>query len=147
MSFRGSHHTRIDEKGRLKMPADFKRLVDEANGSSFYITSRDGERAEIYPIKAWEAIEAKLELLGTAHPGRRKFLDVTNFYGQMAEMDSQGRLLLPQVLREAAGLTEEVVVLGQIAYLEVANKPRFVKKLEVEPMTAEDWASLAEVKV
>ena len=46
--FRGNHPARVDEKGRLKMPADFKRRVDETYGNQFYVTSKDGRRAEIY---------------------------------------------------------------------------------------------------
>ncbi len=147
--FRGNHPTRVDEKGRLKLPADFKRMVDEKYGekTQFYITSKDGKRAEIYPLKEWEAIEAKLAGMGSMHPAKKKFLDVTNYYGQMAEMDTQGRLLLPQVLREAAKLLEDVVVLGSQTYLEVANRPQFTAKLEAEPLTDIDQAALAELGI
>jgi MraZ protein len=145
--FRGNHPTRIDEKGRLKMPADFKRRVDEVYGPMFYITSKDGQRAEIYPLKEWEAIEAKLAQLGSMNTAKKKFLDATNYYGQMTEMDSQGRLLLPQVLREAAGLTEDVVVLGSQTFLEVANRPKFTAKLEAEPMTEAEQAALAAIGI
>ena len=144
--FRGNHPTRIDEKGRLKMPADFKRRIDEVYGPMFYITSKDGERAEIYPLKEWEAVEAKLATLGSMNSAKKKFLDATNYYGQMTEMDSQGRLLLPQVLREAAGLTDEVVVLGSQTFLEVANRPKFTAKL-AEPMTEAEQAVLAELGI
>ena len=41
--FRGNHPTRVDEKGRLKLPAEFKRRVDELYGPQFYITSKDGQ--------------------------------------------------------------------------------------------------------
>ena len=61
--FRGNHPTRVDEKGRLKLPAEFKHLVDERYGTQFYITSKDGRRAEIYPLPEGEKIEAKLALL------------------------------------------------------------------------------------
>ena len=98
--FRGNHPTRVDEKGRLKLPAEFKRRVDELYGPQFFITSKDGRRAEIWPLKEWEKIEAQLARLSPMDPVRKKFLDVTNYYGQMVEMDAQGRLLLPQLLRE-----------------------------------------------
>ncbi len=114
----------------MKMPADFKRVVDEKHGPRFYITSQDGERAEIYPLKVWEEIEEKLLTLGATSPVRKRFLDRTNFYGQEVEMDTQGRLLLPQVLREKAMLKDEVVVLGMTNFLQVANKPQFEERLE-----------------
>ena len=58
--FRGNHPTRVDEKCRLKLPAEFKRRVDEMYGPLFYITSMDGKRAQLYPMKEWEAIESKI---------------------------------------------------------------------------------------
>jgi MraZ protein len=57
--FRGNHPTRVDEKGRLKLPAEFKRLVDERYGTQFYITSKDGRRAEIYPLSEWQKIRRR----------------------------------------------------------------------------------------
>jgi len=127
--FRGNHPTRIDEKGRLKLPADFKREVDDLYGPQFYITSLDGKRAKLYPLKSWEALEASLQKMSPMDPVRKKFLDVTNFYGQMAEMDAQGRLLIPQLIRDSATVKGEVNVLGSQDHLEVVNAELF--KVEV----------------
>ncbi len=77
------------------------------------MTSRDGRRAEIYPLPEWEKIEARLAEIPSMNPAKKKFLDVTNYYGQMTEMDAQGRMLLPQLLRDSAKVTAEVVVLGR----------------------------------
>ena len=123
--FRGNHPTRVDEKGRLKLPAEFKRRVDELYGPQFYITSMDGKRAQVYPLKEWEQIETSLAKMSPMDPVRKKFQDVTNFYGQMAEMDAQGRLLIPQKLRELAKVTGDVNVLGSQTLLEVVNAELF----------------------
>lgn len=143
--FRGNHPARVDEKGRLKVPADFKKRVDEIYGPQFFITSKDGKRAEVYPLKEWEAIEAKLAQIPSMNPAKKKFLDVTNYYGQMAEMDAQGRLLIPQLLRETAKVMGEVVVLGTQTFLEVVNHDMFKAELEVAPLTEEDQAALADL--
>ena len=143
--FRGNHPTRVDEKGRLKLPADFKRRVDELYGPQFYITSKDGKRAEIYPLKEWEAIEAKLAGIPSMNPAKKKFLDVTNYYGQMSEMDAQGRLLLPQLLRESAKVVGDVVVLGSQTMLEVVNHDAFKAELEAQPLSETDMAALADL--
>jgi len=119
--FRGNHQTRVDDKFRLKLPAEFKRRVDEVYGPVFYITSLDGKRAQMYPMKEWEAIESKIVQLEPTDPEREDFLNVTSYYGQTIEMDSQGRLLLPQVIRQQAQLTGEVNVLGMQTILEVTN--------------------------
>ena len=141
--FRGNHPTRVDEKGRLKLPAEFKHLVDERYGTQFYITSKDGRRAEIYPLPEWEKIEAKLALIPNLNPAKKKFLDRVNYYGQMTDIDAQGRVLLPQILRETAKLSGDVVVFGVQTYLEVENHDEFKRRMEAEPLTADDLQSLA----
>src|ERR1035438_1490679 len=90
--FRGNHPTRVDEKGRLKVPAEFKRVIDEKYGTQFYITSLDGKVAQLYPFEEWERIEQKLAGLSNFNPTKKKFLDRVNYYGQQVEMDGQGRL-------------------------------------------------------
>jgi len=117
--FRGNHPTRVDEKGRLKVPADFKRVIDEKYSAKFYITSMDGKVAQIYPFEEWEQIEAKLNGLSNFNASKKKFLTVTNYYGQTVEMDAQGRLLIPQLLRESAALKADVAVMGYLNHLEV----------------------------
>ena len=141
--FRGNHPTRVDEKGRLKVPADFKRLLDEQYGKFFYITSKDGRSAEIYPLTEWQKIEEKLALIPSLNPAKKKFLDRVNYYGQMTDIDAQGRVLLPQILRETAKLAGDVVVFGVQTYLEVENHDEFKRRMEAEPLTADDLQSLS----
>jgi len=143
--FRGNHPTRVDDKGRLKLPAEYKRRADEVYGPQFFITSRDGKRAEIYPLKEWEKVEAGLAKIPDFNPQKRKLLDIVNYYGQMAEMDAQGRVLIPQLLRELAKVTGDVVVLGKQTFLEVANHEEFKRQLEASPLTAEDEKALADL--
>ncbi len=141
--FRGNHPTRVDEKGRLKLPAEFKRLVDERYGTQFYITSKDGRSAEIYPLQEWQKIEEKLAQIPSLNAAKKKFLNRVNYYGQMSEMDAQGRVLLPQILRETAKLGGDVVVFGVQTYLEVANHDEFKQAMDTDPLTAEDQQALA----
>ena len=122
--FRGNHPTRVDEKGRLKVPAEFKRVIDEKYGQQFYITSLDGKVAQLYPFEEWERIEQKLAGLSTFNPTKKKFLDRVNYWGQKVEMDGQGRLLMPQLLRESAQIKGEVAVPDNLTYLEVRNLER-----------------------
>ena len=65
--FRGNCPTRLDEKGRLKIPADFKHEIDRAYDSQFYLTSRDKKVIELYPLKEWEQIEDRLAKLPTSN--------------------------------------------------------------------------------
>jgi MraZ protein len=145
--FRGNHPTRVDEKGRLKVPAEFKRVVDEKYGTQFYITSLDGKVAQIYPFEEWERIEQKLAALSTFNPTKKKFLSRVNYYGQQVEMDGQGRVLIPQLLRESAQIRGEVAVLGNLTYLEVRNMEAFRKEIEEESVTPEDEKTLDELGI
>jgi MraZ protein len=143
--FRGNHPARVDDKGRLKLPAEFKRVVEQSYGTQFYITSKDGRTAEIYPMQEWERIEEKLAAIANMNPAKRKFMDRVNYFGQTSEMDAQGRVLLPQILREQAKAVGDVVVFGQQTYLEVANRDEFVLHMEANPLTAEDEKALADL--
>ena len=140
--FRGSHLTRLDEKGRLKMPAEYKRLADEKYGSKFYITSWDGKSANVYPIQEWETIERKLIGLPTFNASKQRLLKLSSYYGQEAEFDNQGRLLLPSVLRESAELKGEVSVAGRLNYLEVQNAAALRDEVQ-QPLTDEEKQILA----
>src|SRR6476660_8430792 len=135
--FRGNHPTRVDEKGRLKVPAEFKRVIDEKYGTQFYITSLDGKVAQVYPFEEWERIEQKLSALPTFNPTKKKFLSRVNYYGQVVEMDGQGRLLIPQLLRENAAIKGEVAVLGNLTYLEMRNLQALQTEIETEQFTTE----------
>jgi MraZ protein len=144
--FRGNHPTRVDEKGRLKVPAEFKRVIDEKYGAQFYITSLDGKSAQIYPFEEWERIEQKLAGLSSFNPTKKKFLTHTNYWGQAVELDNQGRLLLPQLLREAAQLKGEVAVMGYLSRLEVHSMEQVKREVE-EPFTPDDEKSLDELGI
>jgi len=145
--FRGNHPTRVDDKGRLKVPAEFKRVIDEKYGTQFYITSLDGKVAQIYPFEEWERIEQKLANLSTFNPAKKKFLTRVNYWGQQVEMDGQGRLLIPQLLREKAVIKGEVAVLGNLTYLEVRNLPTLQTEIETESFTADDEKTLDDLGI
>jgi MraZ protein len=140
--FRGNHPTRVDEKGRLKVPAEFKRVIDEKYGQQFYITSLDGDVAQVYPFEEWERIEQKLAGLSTFNPTKKKFLSKVNYWGQAVEMDGQGRLLIPQLLRDSAQIKGEVAVSGYQTYLEVRNMDAYRRKMQDEKFTPDDEKTL-----
>jgi MraZ protein len=141
MKLRGNCPAKVDEKGRLKIPSVFLDELKEY-GNQFYITSTTGETARIYPMKVWSEIEDKLAQKPSADVAKRKFLMRTSYFGQAAELDGQGRLLLPAVLRETAQTMGEVDVFGALNYLEVMNHTRVLDKLKNEPYTDADDTAL-----
>ncbi len=145
--FRGNHPTRVDEKGRLKVPAEFKRLIDEKYGTQFYITSLDGKVAQVYPFEEWQRIEEKLAKLSNFNPTKKKFLNRTNYYGQLVEIDGQGRVLIPALLRDSARIQGEVAVVGNLTYLEVQSIEVYKKDIEENPFTQDDEKTLDELGI
>jgi MraZ protein len=144
---RGNYTARMDSKGRLKVPTPFRRLVEEQHGKEVYVTSLTGESVRIYPLPEWEAIEQRLSLLPTMDPARRKFLDRTNYYGQQATIDAQGRVLIHPLLRRSAEVIGDVAVLGYLTYLEVWELERFQQRLLADPYTEEDEAAIARLGI
>lgn len=142
--FRGSAPAKIDDKGRLKIPTDFRRLLEERYGPDLFITSVRGDAARIYPLAVWEERESRLLSMPSTDPVREHFLERVNYFGQQVRVDGQGRTLIPQILREAAQINGDVVVSGRLDHLVVWNRERFTSKLEERPFTDDDFRVLTE---
>jgi MraZ protein len=141
---RGHHPARIDDKGRLKIPAAFLGELAESS-RDFFVTSIKGDFVRIYPMPAWLEIEKRLAAMPQAHPARQRFLERVNFFGQVAQVDSQGRILIPQILRKMASMEGDVAVLGQQNHVAVWNSKRLEEKLfDQEPFSEDDAKQLAE---
>jgi MraZ protein len=143
-ALRGNAPAKIDDKGRLKVPNGFRVLIQEAHGRDVFVTSLTGDSVRIYPMPVWQAIEQKLAAMPSTHPARLRFLDRVNYYGQVGDIDVQGRVLIPTRLRDSASMNGEVDVFGQYDYLEVWNHERFLAKLQREPFTDDDARALSE---
>lgn len=153
LRLRGNSPATVDEKGRLKLPTAFKADLESfARGEGggvlrHYLTSLDGRSARLYPLPVWEAIEARLAGLPSTNPAKRRFLEVTAYYGTEVEPDAQGRFVIPPILREAAQLTGEVAILGQMDHLALWNRGGFERRLAAEPLGTDDLAQLSELGI
>jgi MraZ protein len=141
---RGNYAAKIDDKGRLKIPNAFRALIEETHGTELFVTSLTGEYVRIYPLPIWTTHEEKLARTPSTHPARLKYFDRVNYFGQTAEIDAQGRVVIHARLRDSAGMAGEVDVFGHYEYLEVWNHERFIAKLQRDPYTDEDAKALAE---
>ena len=142
--FRGNAPARIDDKGLLKVPNAFKSLLESKYGRDLFLTSLTGEYVRIYPMPLWLEIEEKLGQMPSTHPSRLRFLDRVNYFGQVGELDAQGRVLIPLRLRDAATIDGDVDVLGQIKCLDVWNHERFLTRLQRDAYTDDDARALSE---
>ena len=153
LRLRGNSPATVDDKGRVKLPTSFKADLDafahhEGRGtSSYYLTSLDGRNARFYPLAVWEEIETRLDKLPSASPLKKKFLEATSYFGSEVEPDAQGRFVIAPILRERARLVGEVAILGQLDHLAIWNRADFEQRLEVEPLSSDDMAQLAELGI
>ena len=144
---RGNSPATIDEKGRLKIPSSFRAHIEESWGSDFYVTSLSGESVLIYPLPVWQEIEERLAKLPSLNPTKKKFLDRTNYFGQVTASDKSGRILIPTLLRESAQMTGEVAVLGYLDHLDVWNQKRFLGRIKEQDFTEEDHDTLSKLGI
>ncbi len=144
---RGNLPAKVDAKGRLKIPASFRKAIEENFGTRLFITSISGESVKIYPLPVWEEIEERLAAPPTMKPEKVKFLERANYWGQEAEMDRQGRVLIHQRLRERAKINGDVAVMGNIRHIEVWNHDDFVRRMESAPFTDDDAEALSNLGI
>ena len=140
---RGNLPAKIDDKNRLKVPTAFRALIEREYGRDLFVTSLTGESVRVYPMPVWLDIERRLGEMASTEPARVRFLARINYFGQATELDNQGRVIVQPRLRESAGMSGEVDVLGQFNYLEVWNHERFIEKLTRDPFTDDDARALA----
>ncbi|PYQ32014.1 MAG: division/cell wall cluster transcriptional repressor MraZ [Acidobacteria bacterium] len=138
----GHSPAKIDEKGRLKVPSSFRKIIEERYGADCFITSTDGEHALVYPLPVWFDFQSRLAKVPSTSQARRRLMERVNYFGQVSTLDAQGRVLVPAVLRDVAGITEDVVVLGSQDHLIVWNEERMKKRLTAAPLTEEDFKEL-----
>jgi MraZ protein len=91
----------------------------------------------------WQTLEEKLASLPAIHRAKQKFLERVNYFGQGASLDNQGRVLIPQILRDAAQLPPDVVVTGNIDHLVVSDRGALAARLAGEDFTPEDYDELS----
>jgi len=142
---RGNSPAKIDDRGRLKIPNGFRAFIEDEHGRELFVTSVHGDSVRIYPMAVWAEVEKKLALIPSAHPSRLRFLDRVNFYGQVSDIDAQGRVVIPARLRESASMVGDVDVFGRMNYLEVWNHERFVAKMQRDPFTDDDARALSDL--
>jgi MraZ protein len=144
--FSGNPKTKLDERGRLKLPAEFKAFVERKYGrgfNAFYITSMDGESAEIYPLPEWLERQKKVFAMPQSNPARKMLLTRYNLYGDRADMDPQGRMQIPDELRRKADLSGEVKVSGEGNLLRVTSLKSLRESVDGSVLTPEMLDSLS----
>ena len=144
---RGSSLAKLDEKGRLKLPASFRAVLEPKFGPDYFVTSLRGDSVRIYPMDVWLRVEERLARASSLNPSVMRFKNAVNYFGQSSPMDTQGRILVHPLLRERADVRGEVVVLGQQDFLEVWNRTVFEERLHADPLTDADFGALSDLGI
>lgn len=142
---RGSAIARLDGKGRVKIPAQFRQVIESKYGSDLYITSLDGTFVRIYPLPEWLEVEQKMKAQPSLQPALMRFKEAVTYFGTVATMDKQGRVLIPSQLRERSKLEEEISILGQLTYLDLWNRKTLDDRIASRILTDEDFKVLADL--
>jgi MraZ protein len=144
-NLRGSFQATIDDKGRLKLPARLKTQLAEWYGGQVFVTSLTPHELRVYPLAIWEELERRFLARPSMDPLVQRLLEHAN-YGQETEMDGQGRVLVPALLREAVAVSGDVVVSGRGRFLAVVARERAQQEL-AKPFTPEELAALAALEL
>jgi MraZ protein len=116
--FKGTYRHRLDPKGRLPVPAAFRRVLEQEGDSRLVVTLLD-QCLAAYPTREWAALEAQLQALPAFSKPVKALTRLLTSRAADCELDVQGRILLPAALREAASLRQEVVVVGVLSRIEL----------------------------
>ena len=119
--FMGEYSHSIDAKGRLIVPAKFREQL----GEQFVVTKGVDGCLYVYSNEEWNRIEEKFREVNLTTKDARKFMRFFFAGAASCEVDKQGRILLPAVLREFAGLEKDVVLVGVLSKIEIWDKERY----------------------
>lgn len=140
LMFMSEYSHSIDAKGRVIVPAKFR----EELGETFVVTQGLDGCLFVFPNEEWKNFEEKLKTLPMANKDARKFVRFFLAGAALAEVDKQGRILLPAVLRQFAGLEKDVVLVGVGSRVEIWDKKRWEECTSFDDMDeiAEHMADL-----
>jgi len=119
---------KMDDRGRIKVPAKYLSALEGQYGKELYITSVNGDRVLLYPLAVWEAIEKSIETIKVRSPEVENYVSRTGFWGNEGEVDGRGRVLIPPELRSSANLNGNLRIIGKIDHMVIWNEEMFKSK-------------------
>lgn len=144
--FRGGFPATIDAKGRVKLPARLREQLETGFGREVYVCSFFPHELRVYPLAVWQGVEEQLLKKPAMKPAVLKLVERVS-YGQLLDMDVQGRILVPALLREMVDVAGEVVVSGRINHLAVTNRERAASLLKEASLSDEELEELAQLEL
>ena len=131
MFFRGASVLSLDMKGRFAIPTKYRNEIVELSAGNLVITADPDKCLLIYPTPTWEDIQRDLQKMPALKSHSRDIQRLFIGYATDCEMDAQGRVLVPQPLRDYAGLDTQAVLIGQGKKFELWDENRWNEKTKV----------------
>ena len=141
-SFLGEFEATLDSKGRFLLPAGFKRQIPEGESTRFVINRGFEKCLSLYPMSSWQPLYDQISTLNDFDPKVREFRRYFLNGAIIVEPDAAGRLLIPQNLKDYAGLEKDIVLAAAVNKLEIWDKEKYQKFFEA--YSPEDFSTLAQ---
>jgi MraZ protein len=140
--FLGEYEATLDAKGRFLVPSGFKKQLPEDSSAKFVLNRGFEKCLSLYPIKSWEPIFAEISKLNDFEPKVREFRRYFLNGATILELDTAGRLLLPQNLKDHAGLEKDIVLVAAVNKIEIWDKTKYQQFFE--SFSPESFSDLAQ---
>lgn len=139
-TFHGKYYNSLDAKGRIIVPASFRDIIRNSDSAKLYITNSATESClNIYPHEEWMKLQDKIRQLPRSDRAMKTFRYRVIASAQECELDKQGRLLIPPSLREDGKLNNEIVVVGQIDWIEIWNREEWNNMIDLKDIDRREY--------
>lgn len=142
IGFLGEYEATVDAKGRFLLPAGFKKQLPEGDSAQFVINRGFEKCLTLYPSSSWEPIFTEISKLNDFDPKVREFRRIFLNGATTLELDSAGRLLIPQNLKAHAGIEKDIVLVSAVNKIEIWDKNKYQQFFE--SYSPESFSGLAE---
>jgi MraZ protein len=142
ISFLGEYEATLDAKGRFLLPVGFKRQLPEGESTRFVINRGFEKCLSLYPMQSWQPLYDQISSLNDFDPKVREFRRYFLNGAIEVEPDSAGRILIPQNLKDYAGLGKDLVLAAAVNKIEIWDKEKYQKFFE--SYSPDDFSSLAQ---
>ena len=139
--FKGQFTYSMDAKSRISIPAKLRKHISPDANDSVVMTKGLSKCIDLYPLNEWQIIEDRLMKLNQFQPDELRFIRMFVQYATEDKMDSQSRILIPQLLIDYAQIEKEVLIIGALRKIEVWNPKIYEDYLSESPMTYEEIAA------
>jgi MraZ protein len=142
ISFLGEFEATLDSKGRFLLPAGFKRQIPEGESTRFVVNRGFEKCLSLYPMSSWQPLYDQISTLNDFDPKVREFRRFFLNGAIIVEPDAAGRLLIPQNLKDYAGLSKDIVLAAAVNKIEIWDKEKYQQFFE--SYSADDFSTLAQ---